>query len=107
MHRASDGRHIVDGCAALLVHRRQSVNRNHKVKLYGQAFNTLGFSGCAVVKNPPANAGNAESMGSIPGLRRSSGVGNDNHSSNLAWKIPWTEKSGGLQSMGLQSVGYD
>ena len=25
------------------------------------------------------------------------------HSSNLAWKIPWTEKSGRLQSMGLQS----
>ena len=24
------------------------------------------------------------------------------HSSILAWKIPWTEESGGLQSMGLQ-----
>ena len=29
------------------------------------------------------------------------------HSSILAWKIPWTEKPGGLQSMGLQRVGYD
>ena len=27
------------------------------------------------------------------------------HSSTLAWRIPWTEESGGLQSMGLQSVG--
>jgi len=26
------------------------------------------------------------------------------HSSILAWKIPWTEKPGGLQSMGLQRV---
>ena len=26
------------------------------------------------------------------------------HSSNLAWKIPWTEKPGGLQSMGWQRV---
>ena len=26
------------------------------------------------------------------------------HSSILAWKIPWTEKSGGLQSLGLQTV---
>ena len=26
------------------------------------------------------------------------------HSSILAWKIPWTEESGGLQSMGLQTV---
>ena len=25
-----------------------------------------------------------------------------NHSSILAWKIPWTEEPGGLQSMGLQ-----
>ena len=28
------------------------------------------------------------------------------HSSILAWEIPWTEESGGLQSMGLQRVGY-
>ena len=26
------------------------------------------------------------------------------HSSNLAWEIPWTEESGGLQSMGLQEL---
>ena len=25
----------------------------------------------------------------------------------LAWRIPWTEKPGGLQSMGLQRVGHD
>ena len=29
------------------------------------------------------------------------------HSSTLAWKIPWTEEPGGLQSMGLLRVGYD
>ena len=29
------------------------------------------------------------------------------HSSILAWKIPWTEESGRLQSMGFQRVGYD
>ena len=29
------------------------------------------------------------------------------HSSTLAWKIPWTEEPGRLQSMGLQRVGYD
>ena len=27
------------------------------------------------------------------------------HSSILAWRIPWTEKPGGLQSMGLQELG--
>ena len=29
------------------------------------------------------------------------------HSSTLAWKIPWTEDPGRLQSMGLQRVGHD
>ena len=29
------------------------------------------------------------------------------HSSILAWKIPWTEESGRLQSMGLQRVRHD
>ena len=29
------------------------------------------------------------------------------HSSILAWRIPWTEKPGGLQSTGSQTVGHD
>ena len=29
------------------------------------------------------------------------------HSSILAWRIPWTEESGGLQFMGSQRVGHD
>ena len=29
------------------------------------------------------------------------------HSSILAWRNPWTEEPGGLQSMGSQSVGHD
>ena len=29
------------------------------------------------------------------------------HSSILAWEIPWTEETGGLQSPGLQTVGHD
>ena len=29
------------------------------------------------------------------------------HSSTLAWRIPWTEEPGGLQSMGLLGVGHD
>ena len=29
------------------------------------------------------------------------------HSNILAWKIPWTEEPGGLQSMGLQRFGHD
>ena len=29
------------------------------------------------------------------------------HSSSLAWRIPWTEEPGGLQSLGLQRVRHD
>ena len=29
------------------------------------------------------------------------------HSSVFAWKIPWREEPGGIQSMGLQGVGYN
>ena len=53
-----------------------------------------------MVKNPPANAGAIRDVGSIPGLERSPGEGHGNHSSVLAWRIPWTEETGRLQSMG-------
>ena len=43
----------------------------------------------------------------IPALGRSPGERNDNHSSILDCKIPWTEELGGLQSMGSQRVGHD
>ena len=33
--------------------------------------------------------------------------GMSTHSSILAWRIPWTEKPGGLQSTGSQRVGHD
>ena len=36
-----------------------------------------------------------------------SSVANPPHSSALAWKIPWTEEPGGLQSMGSRRVGHD
>ena len=29
------------------------------------------------------------------------------HSGILSWRTPWTEKSGGLQSMGSQRIGHD
>ena len=38
----------------------------------------MGFSGGLVVKNLPANTGDTENMGSIPGLGRSLGGGNGN-----------------------------
>ena len=46
-------------------------------------------------------------QGSIPGLGRSLGKGNGNHSSILAWRIPWTEELGRLQSTESQRVRHD
>ena len=60
-----------------------------------------------LVKNPPANAGNASKASSIPGMRRPPEGGNGNHSSILAWRIPWTEEPGGATGLGVQSVGQD
>ena len=55
-----------------------------------------------------ASARNVGDLGSIPESGRSPGEGNDNPlQCVLAWKMPWTEESGGLQSMGLQRVGHD
>ena len=53
------------------------------------------------VKSPSANAGD---MGSIPGQEDPLEKEMATHSSLLAWKIPWTEEPGGLQSIGSQRV---
>ena len=58
-----------------------------------------------VVKNLAANAGDAD-MGLIFGLGRYLEVGMETHSSIQAWRIPWTEKPGGLQSTGSHRVGH-
>ena len=57
-----------------------------------------------VIKNPSANA---RYLGWIPGLRRSPAEGNGNLLSILAWKTPWTEEHGRLESMELQRVRHN
>ena len=67
-------------------------------------FDSQGFCGGSEGKE---SACNAEDLGSIPGSGRSPEKEVETHSSTLAWKIPWTEKPGRLQSMGLQTVRHD
>ena len=62
-----------------------------------------GFPGGSVVKNPAANEAWTQSLGLQKPLEEEMAT----HSSNLAWRIPWTEEPGGLQSMGSQRVGHD
>ena len=54
-----------------------------------------------------ASAYNVGDAGSSHGSGRSPEEGNGIHSSTLDWKIPWTEKHGGLQSMGSQRVRHN
>ena len=60
-----------------------------------------------VVKNSPANAGDVRNKGSIPESGRTPGGRNATHSSILAWRIPGTEETGRLQSIGSQRVCQD
>jgi len=54
-------------------------------------------------KVPGYNAGDqVQSLGREDPLEKEMAT----HSSILAWKIPWTEEPGRLQSMGLQRVGH-
>ena len=53
-----------------------------------------------VAKNPPTNAGDLRSLGWEDPWEE----GTATHSSVLAWRIPWTEEPGGLQSTGLHRI---
>ena len=62
------------------------------------------FLGDLVVKNPPAmRETQVLSLGQEDPLEE----GMATHSSILAWRVPWTEEPGGLQSMGLPRAGHN
>ena len=75
---------------------------------------------CAVITEPNGTLWAslvAQMVKRLPAMRETQGqsLGQEDplekematHSSTLAWKIPWTEEPGRLQSMGLQRVGHD
>ena len=61
----------------------------------------MGLPGGSLVKNLPVNAGD---MGMIPGQEDPLEKKITTQSSILAWRLPWTEEPGGLQSMGSQEL---
>ena len=65
-------------------------------------FENMASQVVLVVKNPAANAGEVRDAGSVPGQEDPLEKGMATHSSILAWRTPWTEEPGGLQSMGSQ-----
>ena len=54
-----------------------------------------------MLKNLPANAGDARDMDSIPGSEDPLEEEMATHSSILAWRTPWQKSLAGLQCMGL------
>ena len=64
----------------------------------------LGFPSGSVVKNPPAmQKTQVKSLGREDLLEEGMAI----HSMEREWRTPWTEKPGGLQSLGLQRVRYN
>ena len=63
-----------------------------------------GLPGGQLVKNPPAMQETwVQPLGQEDPLEK----GTATHSSILPWRIPWTEKPGGLQATGLHRVRHD
>ena len=63
--------------------------------VYNLMYSYGGFPGSSVVKNPPAmQKTQVQSLGQEDPLQE----GMATHSSTLAWRTPWTEAPGGLQS---------
>ena len=68
----------------------------------------VGFSAGSEGKESACNEGDTGNKSSVPELGSFSLEEKmASRSSIVAWKIPWTEEPGGLQSMGLQRVGHD
>ena len=68
---------------------------------------SLSCHGASLVTHGRESAGNAGAQVRVLGQEGPLENGMATHSSNLAWKIPWTEEPGGLQSMGSPRVGHD
>ena len=97
--------------ASTHVQRSRNILREREAELLRTPPPHWGFPGGSEDKASACKAGD---LGSIPGSGRSPGEGEKEmekematHSSILAWRIPWTEEPGGLQSPGSQRVGHD
>ena len=78
--------------------KKALVSRNHMDSGWGGKGKSdwLGFPGGSVGKESACNAGDTGDAGLTPGLGRSPGEGQDNPLQYSSWRIPWTEKPGGL-----------
>ena len=80
-------------------------NKLRNTGLQGKIHSVVRFPGGSDGKESVCKPGKTQ----VPSLGRQDPLeeGMATHSSILAWRIPWTEEPGGLQSMQLQRVGHD
>ena len=78
-----------------------------KVKILSKGIITPFVPGFPGDSDGKVSACNVGDLGSIPGSGIFLKKGIATHSSILAWRIPWTEEPGGLQSMGSQRVRHN
>ena len=90
-----------------MINRKEilSSTRNIAQEVFNSCKWSMDFHGGSDGKESSCNEGD---LGWIPRSGRfPGGEGVTTHSSVLAWRIPWTEEPGGLQSTGSQRVGHD
>ena len=79
-------------------------NISISILIFKTLYAISGLPGSSAVKNPPAmQETGIQSLGWEDILKESMTT----HSSILVWRTPWTEETGGLQSIGQQRVGHD
>ena len=101
----SDWASFIFICQIWQFNLKSSVNLSKSLLLFESQFPDIGASLIVqMVKNPPAIWETwVQSLGQEDLLEK----GMATHSSILAWRIPWTEESGKLQSTGLKRVRHD
>ena len=91
-----------------MIHIYNGILLNHKKEQYwvicSDVTGPRGFPVGSVVKNLPDSAGDARDRGSVSELEDPLEKEIATHSNTLAWKMPWTEECGRLQSMGCKEL---
>ena len=76
----------------------------HGIQELDTSEHSIGFPGGSLSKESACNVGDqVQSLGREDPPEKEMAT----HSSILAWRIPWTEEPGGLQTVGSQRVGHD
>ena len=114
MPRRRNGSPLQYSCLENPMHRgawQASVHRAAKSQTQLKPLSICPKNGASqvslVVKNLPCNARDMRDSSSILGQQDLMEKATATHSSILAWRIPWTEESGGLQSIGSYRVWQD